>query len=85
MTITLTPDQIRWLESQVEVGRFSSVEEGVRAAVTELMLVPIDENDDLAWAKPLVDEAIAEAGHDKPLTIDAFREHAARRAKSLRR
>jgi Arc/MetJ-type ribon-helix-helix transcriptional regulator len=55
MTITLTPKQQQWLESEVAAGRFASVEEAVRLAVAELML-PID-TDDLAWAKPYVDVA----------------------------
>jgi antitoxin ParD1/3/4 len=56
MTVTLTPDQIKWLEAQVADGRFDSIEEAVRLAVAGLMAVDAD---DLAWAKPLVDEARA--------------------------
>jgi antitoxin ParD1/3/4 len=56
MTVTLTPDQIKWLEAQVAGGRFDSIEEAVRLAVAGLMAVDAD---DLAWAKPLVEEARA--------------------------
>ena len=56
MTVTLTPDQIKWLESQVAGGRFDSVEDAVRLAVAGLMTLDAD---DLSWAKPLVDEARA--------------------------
>ena len=64
MTITLTPEQLRWLEQQVATGRFDSVDEGVQAAVAGLMAIDAD---DLAWARPLVDEARAsiEAGEGK--------------------
>lgn len=56
MTITLTPAQLRWLEQQVASGQFESIEDAVQLAVTGLMAI---ETDDLAWAKPLVDEARA--------------------------
>ena len=56
MTVTLTPDQIKWLESPVAGGRFDSVEDAVRLAVAGLMTLDAD---DLSWAKPLVDEARA--------------------------
>jgi antitoxin ParD1/3/4 len=56
MTITLTPEQLRWLEQQVAGGRFESVEDAVQLAVAGLMTI---DTDDLAWAKPLVDEARA--------------------------
>jgi antitoxin ParD1/3/4 len=53
MNITFRPDQIKWLDEQVAAGAYASVEEAVRAAIAELMSV----DDDLEWAKPLVDEA----------------------------
>ena len=56
MTIALTPDQIRWLESEVAAGTYASVEDAIRLAVAGLMTAV---DDDLAWAKPLVDEARA--------------------------
>jgi antitoxin ParD1/3/4 len=58
ITVTLTPDQQKWLDDEVAAGRFDSPEQIVRFAIAELML-PID-TDDLAWAKPYVDEAIAQ-------------------------
>jgi antitoxin ParD1/3/4 len=56
MTITLTPEQLKWIEQQVASGKFGSVEDAVRLAVADLMAVDAG---DLAWAKPLVDEARA--------------------------
>ena len=67
MTITLTPQQLRWLEQQVAVGRFESVEEAVELAVAGLMTV---EADDLAWAKPLVDEARASIARGEGIPAD---------------
>ena len=63
MNIALTQDQTRWLEAEVAAGRFASIEEGVRIAVAEFMHAMSEPDigaDDMAWAKPLVDEALAE-------------------------
>jgi Arc/MetJ-type ribon-helix-helix transcriptional regulator len=51
MTVTLTSEQLKWLEAEVAAGHFSSVEEAVQVAVAELMR-PIDTSD-LSWAKAL--------------------------------
>jgi antitoxin ParD1/3/4 len=71
--IELTPEQVRWLEAEVAAGRFASVEDGVRMAVAEMMIGSIDEADDLDWAKPLVDEAIAEIERGESLPLDQVR------------
>ena len=54
MMITLSPAQQAWLEAQVASGALPSIEDGVRAAVSDLITIA---SDDLAWARPLVDEA----------------------------
>ena len=56
MTTTLTPEQLKWIEQEVAGGKFESIEDAVRFAVADLMAI---DTDDLAWAKPLVDEARA--------------------------
>jgi antitoxin ParD1/3/4 len=56
MTITLPREQQEWLEAQVRAGFYDSVEEAVASIVGEHMHLDVD---DLAWAKPLVDEARA--------------------------
>jgi Arc/MetJ-type ribon-helix-helix transcriptional regulator len=60
ITITLTPDQQRDLESQVAAGHFPSVEAAVKIALDNLL--PGDDTD-LDWARPLVDEARADAAN----------------------
>lgn len=55
-TVKLTPAQEAWLEAQVAEGRLPSIEDAVRSAVADLMTIS---NDDLAWAKPYVDQARA--------------------------
>jgi antitoxin ParD1/3/4 len=57
MTIQLSPEQQQWLEAQVAAGHFTSLEQAVAVAVADLMATV---EDDLAWAKPLVDEASAQ-------------------------
>jgi antitoxin ParD1/3/4 len=54
MNVTLPPDQQKWLEAQVAAGAFASVDEALATAVADLMAI---HSDDLAWAKPYVDQA----------------------------
>jgi antitoxin ParD1/3/4 len=56
MNVTLPSDQQRWLEAEVAAGRFESIDDALAAAVAELMSI---EADDLAWAKPYVEQARA--------------------------
>ncbi len=75
MNITLPPNQRKWLEAEVAAGRFASFDEALAMAVTGLMEL---ETDDLAWAKPQVDQARASiakgdvsAGEDYLKRLDA--------------
>jgi antitoxin ParD1/3/4 len=72
MTISLTPEQHAWLKAHVERGEFRSIDEAARQLIAERMA---EEGDDLAWAKPYVDEALAEVAAGKVLTRE---EHEAR-------
>jgi antitoxin ParD1/3/4 len=56
MPITLTPDQEAWLSTHVASGAFPSIEEAARHLIDERAA---EETDDLAWAKPYVEEARA--------------------------
>ena len=67
MTITLPPGQQKWLEAQVAAGRFSSVDDAIAVAVADLMAI---EEDDLAWAKPYIDEARAAAARGEVVPLD---------------
>ncbi|PWB95303.1 MULTISPECIES: ribbon-helix-helix domain-containing protein [Methylosinus] len=76
MTITLTNDQRAWLEAHVSRGDYGSIEEAVRQLLDERIAESeLIENDDLAWAKPLVDEALAEVAAGQTISLD---EHARR-------
>jgi antitoxin ParD1/3/4 len=61
MTITLTPEQQAWIDAHVARGDYASTEDAARrlidAAIRDATVL---ETDDLAWAKPLVDEALAD-------------------------
>ena len=60
MTISLTPEQQAWLSAHVARGDFASVEDAARQLIDERIAErAIEEHDDLAWAKPHVDEALA--------------------------
>jgi antitoxin ParD1/3/4 len=67
MTIRIRPDHQKWLEEQVAAGRFSSIDDAVAFAVADLMTTG---DDDLAWAKPYVDEARSDVAHGKTVSLD---------------
>jgi antitoxin ParD1/3/4 len=67
MTIQLSPEQQQWLEAQVAAGHFSSLEQAVAVAIADLMATT---EDDLDWAKPLVDEAIASVERGEGIPAD---------------
>jgi antitoxin ParD1/3/4 len=77
MTISLTPEQQAWIVARVARGDFASVEAAVRQLIDERIAEQSIEDDDLAWAKPLVDEAIAGAERGDVITLE---EHKARNA-----
>jgi antitoxin ParD1/3/4 len=56
MNIALPTRQKQWLETEVAAGRFASIDEALAVAISGLMDL---ENDDLAWARPQVDQARA--------------------------
>jgi Arc/MetJ-type ribon-helix-helix transcriptional regulator len=70
MTITLPREQQEWLEAQVKAGHYDSVDQAVASIVGERMWLGID---DLSWAKPLVDEALASLERGEGLTLDEHR------------
>jgi len=81
MTISLTPGQQAWIDARVARGEFPSVEEAARQLIDERILeLDIDEDDDMVWAKPLVDKALAEVERGEFITLE---EHRARNAARL--
>jgi Arc/MetJ-type ribon-helix-helix transcriptional regulator len=56
MQIHLAKDDEDWLRAQVAAGRFSSLDEALAEAIDSLRA----EDEELPWAKSLVDEGLAE-------------------------
>ena len=80
MTITLTPEQIAWCKTHVSRGDFASIEEAARQLIDERIAERAVEEDDLAWAKPYVDEALAAVARGEVVTLE---EHKHRNAERL--
>lgn len=76
MTITLSPDQLAWIERRVAQGEFPDVSGAVRSLLADAIAGRGEiEDDDLAWAKPLVDEALAAIGRCETMNLDQFEAH----------
>lgn len=76
MKITLTPEQQAWLVAHVARGEFPTIEEAVRRLVDDRIAGrAAEEGEDLAWAKPYVDEGLAEVARGDVMTLE---EHEAR-------
>ncbi len=75
MRISITPEQKAWLAAHVERGEFASVDEAVRQLINERIAERMIEEDDLAWAKPLVDKALAAVARGEVISRE---EHEAR-------
>jgi antitoxin ParD1/3/4 len=70
MQISLTPDQQAWLAIRVERGEFASIDEAARRLIDERIAERVIEEDGLAWAGPLVEQARAEVAAGKVLTAE---------------
>jgi antitoxin ParD1/3/4 len=82
MTITLPREQQEWLEAQVKAGYYDSIEDAVASIVAEHMRLDID---DMAWAKPLVDEALASLDRGEGMTLEEYRQRMDERFGKLKR
>jgi antitoxin ParD1/3/4 len=70
MEISLSPAQQEWLRARVARGEFATIEDAASAAITESMAGDID---DLAWARPYVDQARQDVSSGKVLTLEEHR------------
>jgi antitoxin ParD1/3/4 len=69
MNVKLPPEQQKWLEAEVAAGSFSSIDEALAVAVGDLMAI---HRDDLAWAKPYVDQARASIARGDVLSGEEY-------------
>lgn len=67
MNIKLPPEQEQWLNARVADGEFASPDAAVRQMIAERMAL---EADDLAWARPYVDEARAAVARGEVVSLD---------------
>ena len=72
MPITLTPEQEAWLQAHVASGDFASIEDAARQLIDERAA---EQTDDLAWAKPYVDEARAAVARGEFVSLEQHRAH----------
>ena len=84
MPITLTPEQETWLRAHVATGDFASIEEAARQLIDERIAERAAEDDDLAWAKPLVDEARDAVARGEFVSLDEHKAHIAALLESLK-
>jgi antitoxin ParD1/3/4 len=84
MTIILHPEQEAWLKTRVERGDFASVEEAARQLIDDRITELELEGDDLAWAKPYVDEALAAVERGEYVTLEEHKAHMATLLASLK-
>jgi antitoxin ParD1/3/4 len=69
MNVKLPPEQQKWLEAEVAAGSFSSVDEALAVAVADLMAI---HKNDLAWAKPYVEQARASVARGDILSGEEY-------------
>jgi antitoxin ParD1/3/4 len=80
MEITLTAEQEAWLKARVASGDFASIEEAACQLIEERIAERELLSDDLAWAKPFVEEGLAALERGEFITLE---EHKARNAVRL--
>ena len=74
MTITLTPEQQACIDAHVARGDYASTEAAARSLIdAAIMDLTMLHGDDLAWAKPLVDEALAASERGEVMSLEEHR------------
>ena len=83
--IALTPEQEAWIKAHVATGDFASIEDAARQLIDDRIAeLEVAEDDDMAWAKPYVDEARADIARGDVITIEEHRARNAARLAALR-
>lgn len=79
MEISLHPDQVAWLKMRVARGDFASVEAGARQLIgeriAELAQGEDDAPDDMAWAKPYIDEGLEALDRGDFVSLEEHKAH----------
>ena len=86
MNITLTPEQIAQLQALVTRGEYASIEDAARQLLDERLAErSVEENEDLSWAKPYVDEALAAVARGEVMTLEEHKKRNAARLAALKK
>ncbi len=85
MMIALKPEQEAWLKRHVASGEFASIEEAARQLIDERIADREFDNDDLSWAKPLVDEGLDALDRGEFISLEEHKARNAARPVALRR
>ncbi len=80
--MTLSARQQAWLDARIASGEFASAEEAIAHLIDER--IAEEEDDDMDWVKPLLDEARAEVERGEFLTLEEFKARNAARRSALR-
>jgi len=80
MQVSLTAEQLAWLDAHVARGDFASADEAVRRLIDARMA---EEGDDLAWARTYVDEAMRAVARGEVISREEHRARNAARLASL--
>lgn len=86
MVVNLTPAQEGWIRTQVETGKFASIEDAVRQLIDER--IAAYENgvgDDLEWTKPYIAEGLAAIERGDVVTLEEHKSRNAARVADLMR
>ena len=86
MPITLTPEQEAWIQAHVASGDFASMEQAARQLIDDRIaeLAAVDA-DDMAWAKPLVDEAREAIARGDMITLEQHKARNETRLAAIRK
>ncbi len=86
MPITLTPEQEAWIQAHVATGDFASIEEAARQLIDDRIAeLAVDDDDDMEWARPLLEEARADIARGDVITLEEHRARNATRLAALRK
>ena len=69
MNVALSPEHLKWLKSEVDAGRFGSIDEAVAVAVADLKAIS---ESSLDWARPLVDAARSSVQQGESMSAEEF-------------
>ena len=81
MLVTLTSNHEAWLQDRIASGEFASLDDAIAQLIDTWTIC---EDDDLAWAKPLVDEALAQVERGEIMTVDEHKSRMMARLEALK-